>query len=118
MSVSLWMDKKFHTQKTTLPFDIVVIGGGIAGLSAAYWLHQADTSMKIAVVEKNLLGDGATGRNAGFITCGSVEHFNRLERGRFGHLSSLEHLLFNQFELKCRNEWSRNGQVLVKTFCL
>ena len=30
------------------------------------------------MVEKHHLGDGATGRNAGFITCGSVEHFNRL----------------------------------------
>ena len=33
-----------------------------------------------------------------------VEHLNELEDGRLGHLSSLEHLLFYQFELKCRKE--------------
>tara|TARA_R110002072_G_scaffold276051_1_gene437334 strand:+ start:65622 stop:66806 length:1185 start_codon:yes stop_codon:yes gene_type:complete len=76
MSVSIWMDKS--RDKKTIEQDIVIIGGGIAGLSAAYWLQKEDPTMRIALVEKYQLGDGATGRNAGFITCGSVEHFNRL----------------------------------------
>lgn len=75
MTVSYWMDR--NRNKKILA-DVVVIGGGIAGLSTAYWLNKEDPSLKIAVVEKHQLGDGATGRNAGFITCGSVEHFNRL----------------------------------------
>ena len=75
MSVSLWMDSSKGNHETK---DIVVIGGGIAGLSSAYWLKKEDPSMSVALVEKYECGDGATGRNAGFITCGSVEHFNRL----------------------------------------
>src|SRR5690606_34502593 len=50
----------------------------IAGLSAAYWISREDPSMKVVVLEKYEIGAGATGRNAGFVTCGSVEHFNRL----------------------------------------
>lgn len=75
MSVSYWND---NSKGNDLSVDIAIIGGGIAGLSCAYWLQKEDPSMKIAVVEKHEIGSGATGRNAGFVTCGSVEHFNRL----------------------------------------
>ena len=75
MSVSLWLD---HSGREVINKDIVIIGGGIAGMSAAYWLQKEDPTLDIALIEKNGLGSGATGRNAGFITCGSVEHFNRL----------------------------------------
>jgi gamma-glutamylputrescine oxidase len=75
MSVSFWQDSG-STNK--IQKDIVIIGGGLAGLSTAYWLQQEDPSLEIAVVEKYEIGSGASGRNAGFITCGSVEHFNRL----------------------------------------
>lgn len=78
VSVSIWQDLKKLKNVEDRQFDIVIIGAGIAGLSTAYWLHKEDQSLKIALLEKGQVGDGATGRNAGFITCGSVEHFNRL----------------------------------------
>lgn len=78
MSVSLWQDQNAIANQKAQEFDIVIIGGGIAGFSCAYWLLKEDEGLKIALVEKGEAGDGATGRNAGFITCGSVEHFNRL----------------------------------------
>lgn len=78
MSISFWIDQQRYQKNSTRNFDIVVIGGGIAGLSAAYWLKKEDPSMSVAIVEKGSLGFGATGRNAGFITCGSVEHYNRM----------------------------------------
>jgi gamma-glutamylputrescine oxidase len=76
MSVSYWQDRSPSTQAED--YDIIVIGGGVAGVSTTYWLKQEDPSLKVALLEKGDLGYGATGRNAGFITCGSVEHFNRL----------------------------------------
>lgn len=77
MSVSLWQDKN-TSNLSEIEMDVVIIGGGIAGLSAAYWLEKLEPSLRIAIVEKGEIGSGATGRNAGFITCGSVEHYNRL----------------------------------------
>jgi glycine/D-amino acid oxidase-like deaminating enzyme len=76
MSTSYWLDRTYRSEKKT--YDVVIVGAGITGLSAAYWLNQEDPTLKIAIVEKNRLAFGASGRNAGFITCGSVEHFNRL----------------------------------------
>jgi glycine/D-amino acid oxidase-like deaminating enzyme len=78
MSVSIWQDKSIRHGKHATEVDVVIIGGGIAGLSSAYWLLKENQGLNIALVEKGEIGDGATGRNAGFITCGSVEHFNRL----------------------------------------
>jgi len=45
--------------------DVVVIGGGIVGMSTAYFLQQA--GLAVTVVEKEHLAYGASGRNAGFI---------------------------------------------------
>ncbi len=76
MSTSYWLDRTPRSDKKI--YDAIIVGAGISGLSTAYWLNKEDASLKIAIVEKNRLAFGASGRNAGFITCGSVEHFNRM----------------------------------------
>jgi glycine/D-amino acid oxidase-like deaminating enzyme len=76
MSTSYWLDRTHRVGKKN--YDVVIVGAGISGLSTAFWLNKEDPTLKIAIVEKNRVGFGASGRNAGFITCGSVEHFNRL----------------------------------------
>jgi gamma-glutamylputrescine oxidase len=76
MSTSFWLDASATSKPQE--FDIVIVGAGITGLSTAYWLEKEDPNLKIAIVEKNRMGFGASGRNAGFVTCGSVEHFNRM----------------------------------------
>lgn len=76
MSTSFWLDRTRGTEKRS--YDAVIVGAGISGLSTAYWLNKEDPSLKIAIIEKSRLAFGASGRNAGFITCGSVEHFNRM----------------------------------------
>jgi glycine/D-amino acid oxidase-like deaminating enzyme len=52
---------------------VVVIGAGITGLSAAYWLVRA--GVRVAVLEQEAVGAGATGRNAGFIPIGTAEPY-------------------------------------------
>src|SRR4051812_37991923 len=76
MSTSFWLDRTPKTERRV--YDAIIVGAGISGLSTAYWLQKEDPSMKIAIVEKQRLAFGASGRNAGFITGGSVEHFNRM----------------------------------------
>jgi glycine/D-amino acid oxidase-like deaminating enzyme len=76
MSISYWLDHSANTSNET--YDVVIVGAGLAGTSVAYWLKKEEPDCKIAILEKNELAGGASGRNAGFITCGSVEHFNRL----------------------------------------
>jgi glycine/D-amino acid oxidase-like deaminating enzyme len=46
--------------------DIVIVGGGYTGLSAAYHIHQRFPGKKIALIEGARCGYGASGRNGGF----------------------------------------------------
>ncbi|MCQ0988865.1 NAD(P)/FAD-dependent oxidoreductase [Jiella marina] len=46
-----------------LTVDVLIVGGGFTGLSAA--LHLARAGVDVAVVEAHRFGDGASGRNGG-----------------------------------------------------
>lgn len=97
MSVSRWNDKSIGKEEKE--YDVVIVGGGISGISTAYWLSKIDPNLKIALIEKNEIGSGATGRNAGFITCGSVEHFNRMV-DKHGKKEALEIWQFSEENLR------------------
>ncbi len=49
--------------------DVVIIGGGLTGLSAAYQLKSTDEykDKKIVVLEAGVIGSGATGISGGFL---------------------------------------------------
>jgi L-pipecolate oxidase len=54
-------------------FDVVVVGGGVAGLSAAISVRQVGAS--VLVLEREaMLGYGVTGRNAGILSAGINMH--------------------------------------------
>jgi glycine/D-amino acid oxidase-like deaminating enzyme len=46
--------------------DVAIVGGGLTGLWAAYYLHRADPGLSIAVLERDVAGFGASGRNGGW----------------------------------------------------
>jgi gamma-glutamylputrescine oxidase len=52
--------------------DIVIIGGGYTGLSAAYNIHKKFPDKKIMLLEGACCGYGASGRNGGFCVCTSL----------------------------------------------
>ena len=49
-----------------LSADVAIIGGGLTGLWTAYYLHEADPTLDVVVIEKNIAGFGASGRNGGW----------------------------------------------------
>jgi glycine/D-amino acid oxidase-like deaminating enzyme len=68
---SLWLDTYGPYQpepplRGELKADVAIIGGGFAGLSAAYELKKAEPSLQIAVLEARFIGYGASGRNGSF----------------------------------------------------
>ncbi|MBA3294063.1 MAG: FAD-dependent oxidoreductase, partial [Geodermatophilaceae bacterium] len=46
--------------------DVAIVGGGYTGLWTAYYLVRADPSLRIAVLEREVVGFGASGRNGGW----------------------------------------------------
>ena len=47
--------------------DVAVIGGGYVGLSTAWHLRRMDAATSVAVLESEVIGYGASGRNGGWI---------------------------------------------------
>jgi glycine/D-amino acid oxidase-like deaminating enzyme len=47
-------------------FDVAIVGAGYTGLWTAYYLNQREPSCRIAIVEANVAGFGASGRNGGW----------------------------------------------------
>ncbi|HXB10897.1 MAG TPA: FAD-dependent oxidoreductase [Bacteroidia bacterium] len=66
MNYSYWEQETFIKS-----LDVAVIGGGIVGLSSAIYLKQANPELKVIVLEKGVMLDGASLRNAGFACFGS-----------------------------------------------
>jgi glycine/D-amino acid oxidase-like deaminating enzyme len=46
--------------------DVAIVGGGYTGLWTAYYLARADPTLRIAVLEAEICGYGASGRNGGW----------------------------------------------------
>jgi glycine/D-amino acid oxidase-like deaminating enzyme len=53
-------------------FDVLIIGSGIVGLSAALNLKSKNQKLKIGILESGFLPSGASTKNAGFACFGSV----------------------------------------------
>ena len=50
--------------------DVAIVGAGFGGLWTAYYLQAADPSLRVTVVEAEVAGFGAAGRNGGFVSAG------------------------------------------------
>jgi glycine/D-amino acid oxidase-like deaminating enzyme len=70
--LSLWWDRLPGplTSRSRLSgdttVDVAVVGGGLTGLWTAFYLAEADPALRIAVVERDVVGFGASGRNGGW----------------------------------------------------
>jgi glycine/D-amino acid oxidase-like deaminating enzyme/nitrite reductase/ring-hydroxylating ferredoxin subunit len=64
--------------------DLIVVGGGIAGLSVAY--HACKRGRSVLVIERGLLGSGETGRTTAHLSNALDDRYSHLEKlhGRRG----------------------------------
>ena len=46
--------------------DVVIVGAGFTGLWTAYYLKKADPHLRVVVLEREIAGFGASGRNGGW----------------------------------------------------
>lgn len=64
-----WRSKRLWESPRSLKssYDAVIIGGGLHGLAAAYYLARHEGMTDIAVIEKNYIGFGGSGRNTAIV---------------------------------------------------
>ena len=71
-SLSLWHDTAGDDWRPRAALDgdveadVAVVGAGFTGLWTAYWLTELDRSLDVVVVEQEVAGFGASGRNGGW----------------------------------------------------
>ena len=73
-SLSLWHDTlpadDLLEPRPSLPgdlsVDVAIVGAGYTGMWAAHYLREADPTLRIAIIERDIAGFGASGRNGGW----------------------------------------------------
>jgi gamma-glutamylputrescine oxidase len=121
MTVSLWLDPPqvlAASLDRDVDCDVVVVGGGLAGSSAA--LALAEAGVQVVWLERDRVAGAATGRNAGLLLQGTAERYDRAtaimgrDRARAIHRLSLEnHALVRELverhAIDC--DYSRSGSL-------
>jgi len=67
-----WADQQAGATRPALTHDesvdVAIVGAGYTGLWTAYYLLEADPSLKVLVLEAENVGFGASGRNGGWVS--------------------------------------------------
>ena len=73
MKRSLWLEE-ISSELTPLPslegnhvVDVAIVGGGFVGLWTALQIVELDSECKVIIIERDICGGGASGRNGGFV---------------------------------------------------
>lgn len=83
-----WKDTgwpRFPKLNKSASFDVLVVGGGLTGLTAAYLLKKS--GLRVGLVERNRLGHGDTGCTTAHLTCVTDLRLSALARN-FGNESA------------------------------
>jgi glycine/D-amino acid oxidase-like deaminating enzyme len=76
----------------TVTVDVAILGGGFSGLWTAYYLLREHPGLEVAILEKDICGFGASGRNGGWCSTRFPLDLGALAR-RFGAAAARETVL-------------------------
>jgi glycine/D-amino acid oxidase-like deaminating enzyme len=85
---SFWFDSlpKPVVPRPSLPgdatADVAIVGAGFTGLWTAYHLARLDPALRIVVLEKEVAGHGASGRNGGWCSALFAASWSKVARAR------------------------------------
>src|SRR3954447_13395248 len=127
---SLWLDTLGEpiVARAALPgdttCDVAIVGAGFVGLWTAYSLIRADPSLRVVVLEAEIAGYGAAGRNAGFVSAGisgearvyeprgGADGVVRAERAMIDAIDAIGRVVAEE-GIECG--WVKNGALRVAT---
>jgi glycine/D-amino acid oxidase-like deaminating enzyme len=127
---SLWLDTLGEpiVPRAALPgdttCDVAIVGAGFVGLWTAYSLIRADPSLRVVVLEAEIAGYGAAGRNAGFVSAGisgearvyerrgGADGVVRAERAMIDAVDAIGRVVAEE-RIDCG--WVKNGALRVAT---
>lgn len=100
MHNSIWLDlspgKRFKSLSESIETDILIIGGGLTGISTAHELCKSD--LNITLIDSDQIGYGTSGRNTGKLTpqCGlvyaKIKHYYGVEKTKTLYEANLKAL--------------------------
>ncbi|MCU0281012.1 MAG: FAD-binding oxidoreductase [Acidimicrobiia bacterium] len=90
---SYWLSTRPYTPGPPLAgdldVDVAVIGAGYTGLTSAYFIKEAEPGLRVALLEADVVGSGASGRNGGF-SMTKVGMMHSITALRFGKTRTVE----------------------------
>lgn len=102
--------------------DIAILGAGYSGLWTAYYLLKREPSLKIAIVEREIAGFGASGRNGAWCTSGFPTSAGKLAT-KYGKAAAVavQRAMFDTVDEVGRVaaaegidiDWTKGGELLV-----
>lgn len=119
------IERSPHPQVTgEVEVDVAIVGGGFTGLWTAYHLLEAQPSLRVAIVEREEIAYGASGRNGGFamtLLDMSLAHLRRNhgdDAARAAHravATSVDEIgdTIERHGIDC--EWTKGGLLVVAT---
>jgi glycine/D-amino acid oxidase-like deaminating enzyme len=102
--------------------DIAILGAGYSGLWTAFYLLKQQPGLKIAIIEREIAGFGASGRNGGWCTCGFPTSPGTIARA-YGRESgvAVQQAMFDSVDEVGRVadvegldiDWAKGGELLI-----
>ena len=123
---SFWLDSiaqhrvKRESLEENIDVDVAIVGGGYSGLWSAYYLKLLQNDLRIAVIESDHVGFGASGRNGGWcsgflpVTLSDLDREHgrdaaiNMYRESFRTLDEIETVLANE-DIDC--DYHRGGTI-------